>query len=184
MIKKLLSKLSLKRSVENNAQQNIINSAMQELSDNQRLSDAEKAFINAVYEKVQLADIDTDYQALAQNSPSDNIEFWYELSVALMTLPYFPKLDVRDNGRLQTANVILTKIIGHSYKVAPFWANKIAVLDYLITGYTELQQETKKEQYINEILTATSQAQIYFPNEQWFDDKRQEVLQKFGSVPQ
>ncbi|MBS9777877.1 MAG: hypothetical protein KGV50_03845 [Gammaproteobacteria bacterium] len=159
----------------------VITDAIGNIQNNDRLNNDEKLFIEKLYLLVQEEEEGFNYQEYARSSPSDNIEFWYETAVAMMILPNKKDYDIRDIGRLYTAHTILTRILEHSHKIAPFWAQKIEVLDYLATGHAEKNQTQKKDTIIQQILDATSQACIYFPNEQWFSDKRQAMLNKYGN---
>lgn len=170
-IKKIFK--SFKKHQPANTQNLAIDNAIAVLSANERLGENEKVFIVAIYRGIQADERESDYHALAQDAPSVNIEFWYECAVALSTLPASGWLDTRANGRLQTANLILDKIIKHSYKVAPFWAQKITVLKQLVAAQSD-ENHAFKQQLQQAIATAMQ----HFPDEPWFAEQSQQVTEQ------
>ena len=189
----VISPLSIAVTAE---QANLMHEKSSHVEQNKSMLTKEEAqFIEKVANTVQNGNQAADYSELIKQAPTDNKgAFWYELAVALSSLPDSNELDTRENGSLRVSLDILDKLLQSNARFPQIWAQKIIVLNYLAHAHwsmanalamtTEAEQAslhiTKSKHYANDLLATTQTAVARFPDDDWFITERDAALEDFA----
>lgn len=162
---------------------------------NSMLTQEEAHFIEQMANTVQQGNQSIDYQELIKQAPTYNKgRFWFELAVALSSLPDSNELDIRENGSLKVSLGILDNMLKSNAKFPQIWSQKIIVLNYLAHSHWAMgnalsitKEADKATLHINQsklyakaLIKTTQNAVERFPNDDWFIEERETALEDFS----
>lgn len=153
----------------------------------------ELQYLDKAKKSAKAFDDTTDFLSQAKSINSKNGHFWYDFCAAMRALPQSKSIDLRENGRICAAVYAANRAMEIAPHSPGVWAEKYLALEMLVHGLSanlnamqtagmELPERAieRFQEALKEIRKTLDGANNRFPNDAWFMQLKEDLIEDFG----